>query len=105
MDNLLAPMEFDNIWKARIFCKYNRCGICMGELKQAIIEPYEDFLKAHYNVKCQEHGLILGGGSTSIATVHAIEILNNNREYLDAMRNNQDVSDQDDARLLKELGF
>ena len=110
MDNLLAPMEFDEIWAARKFCKYNRCALCRGEIIPKIIEPYDDFLKAHYNVECENHGMIIKGGAAGVKTIHEIEIAEHNNAYLNRQESNMEKFKTDgyspeDEKLLKQLGW
>ena len=110
MDNLLAPMEFDEIWAARKFCKYNRCALCRGEIIPKIIEPYDDFIKAHYNVECENHGMIIKGRTAGIKTIHGIEVDEHNVEYLNRQETNREKDKLNgwspaDEELWKQLGF
>jgi hypothetical protein len=110
MPNLLAPLEFDDIWAARKFCKYNRCALCLGEIIPKITEPYDDFIKAHYNVECENHGLLITGGTAGVKIVHGIEIDEQSVTYLNRCETNRENDKSNgyspsDKRLLEELGF
>lgn len=82
-ENDLAPIEYKDQVSARKFCKNNRCALCFGELTPKIIEPYDDYFLAHYNIECKEHGLLINGGAVNIWTIKDINNANDEREITD----------------------
>jgi len=103
-DNQLAPIEINDIWAANKYCKWNRCALCQSELTPAIIKPYKDFIKAHYNIECPNHGLLIKGGAVSLMKVRSIEADTMIRETIDRAGGDPTKVFNND-RILEDLGF
>jgi hypothetical protein len=106
-DNQLAPLEFIDIWAANEFVKWNRCGICQAELIAKPVEPYDDYIKAHFNVACSEHGLCIKGSTANLRKVNLIKMDEMIREIADNVGNNSPaiLSGKSEKQLYEELGF
>jgi NAD-dependent SIR2 family protein deacetylase len=106
-DNQLAPLEFVDIWAANEFVKWNRCGICQAELITKPVEPYDDYIKAHFNVACSEHGLCIKGSAANLRKINSIKMDEMIREMADNVGNNSPaiLSGKSEKQLYEELGF